>query len=103
MKEPLLGFFIVKLQPGIAYEKAKVKDTRRSTLSKRDAYTGTLTQVLSCRFWKSYEHEFEHLCETASEIMSKKEFVIYNLVMFSSLKSVIYYTKIMVIIPGGPW
>ena len=50
MKEPLLGFFIVKLQPGIAYEKAKVKDTRRSTLSKRDAYTGTLTQVLSYRF-----------------------------------------------------
>ena len=76
MKEPLLRFFIVKLQPGVAYEKAKVKDTRRSTLSKRDAYTGTLTQVLSCRFWKSYEHEFEHLCETASEIMSKKEFVI---------------------------
>ena len=55
-------------------KKAKVKDTRRSTLSNRDAYTGTLTQVLSCR--KSYKNEFEHLWETASEIMSKKEFVI---------------------------
>ena len=76
MKEPLLGFFIIKLQPAIAYEIAKVKDTRQSTLLKRDAYTETLTQVLSCRFWKSYEHESEHLCETASEIMSKKEFVI---------------------------
>ena len=54
-------------------------------------------------FPAGYEHEFEHLCETASEIMSKKEFVIYNLVMFSSLKSVVYYTKIMVITPGGPW
>ena len=77
MKEPLLGFFfIVKLQPGIAYEKAKVKVTRRSALSKRDAYKETLTQVLSYRFWKSYEHEFEHVCEIASEIMSNKEFVI---------------------------
>ena len=91
------------MQPGIAYEKAKVKDTRQSTLSKRDVYTETLTQVLSCRFWKSYEHEFEHLCETASEIMSKKEFVIWNLVMFSSLKSVLCYTKLMVITPGGAW
>ena len=27
-------------------------------------------------FPAGYEHEFEHLCETASEIMSKKEFVI---------------------------
>ena len=43
MKELLLGFFFVKLQPGIAYEKAKVKDTQRSTLSKRDAYTGAVT------------------------------------------------------------
>ena len=73
------------------YEQAKVKDNRWSTLSKRDAYTATLTQLLSCR--KSYEHEFEHLCETASEIMSKKEFVMQNLVMFSSLRSVPCYTN----------
>ena len=33
-------------------------------------------EMLSSRFWKNYEHDFEHLCETASEIMSKKEFVI---------------------------
>ena len=25
-----------------------------------------------CKFWKKYEHYFEHLYETASEIMSKK-------------------------------
>ena len=65
--------------------------------------TQTLIQVLSCRFWKNYEHDFEQLCETASEIMSKKEFVIQNLVMFSSSKSVFCYTKIIVISPGGVW
>ena len=100
-RNPCYEFCIVKLQPGIVYEKAKLKDTRQSTLSKRDALTGTLTQVPFCR--KSYEHEFEHLCETVSEIMPKKEFVIQNLIMFSSIKSVLYYTKIMVITPGGAW
>ena len=50
MKEPFLGFFIVKLQPGMAYKKVKVKLTGKSTLPKRDAYTETLTQVLSYRF-----------------------------------------------------
>ena len=74
MKEPFLGFFIVKLQPGMAYKKVKVKLTGQSTLPKRDAYTETLTQVLSYRFWKSSSAKY--LCETASEIMSKKEFVI---------------------------
>ena len=44
---------------------------------------------------------FEHLCKTASEITSKKEFLIYDLVMFSSLKSVLCYTKIIVITPRG--
>ena len=58
------------MQPGIAYKKAKVKVTW-ATLSKRDAYTETLRQILFFRFWKNYEHDFEHLCETASEIMSK--------------------------------
>ena len=45
------GIFIVKLQRGIAYKKAKVKFTR-ATLPKRDAYTETLTQVLSYSFSK---------------------------------------------------
>ena len=49
--------FFVKLQPGMAYKKAKVKVTW-ATLSKRDAYTETLTQVLSYRFWRNYEHDF---------------------------------------------
>ena len=70
------------LSLGVAYKKAKVK-VFWATLSKRDAYTEILTQIFSCRFWKSYKHDFEHLCETASEIMSRKEFFIYNLVMFS--------------------
>ena len=42
---------------------------------------------------KNYEVNFEHLCETASEVISKKEFVTYNLVMFSSLKSVFVTPK----------
>ena len=28
------------------------------TLSKRDAYTETLRQILSSTFWKKYEHDF---------------------------------------------
>ena len=40
------SLFVVKLQPGIVYKKAKVKVTW-GTLSKRDAYTETLTQILS--------------------------------------------------------
>ena len=43
-----------------------------------------------------YEHDFEYLCETASEIMSKKD-IISNLVIFSSLKSVLRYAKMIVI------
>ena len=27
---------------------------------------GRLTQVFSCKFWKTFEHDFEHLFETAS-------------------------------------
>ena len=48
---------------------------------------------------KKLWHDFEHLCETASEKMSTKEFVIYNSVMFSSLTSVLRYIKIMMITP----
>ena len=76
MKEPLLGFFYCKAAAWNSWWKSQSKGYSVSTLLKRDAYAETLTQVLSCRFWKGYEHEFEHLCETASEIMSKKEFVI---------------------------
>ena len=71
-RSPCKNPFVVKLQPGIAYKKAKVK-ANWATLSKRD-YTDTLTQILSCTFWKNYEQDFEHLCETVSEIMSRKEF-----------------------------
>ena len=56
-------------------KKAKVKVTR-ATLLKRDAYKEILTQVLSCRFWKNYEHDSEHVCKNFSEIMSNKEFII---------------------------
>ena len=73
-EEPaLVSLFIVKLQPGIAKKKTKVKVTR-STLW--DAYSEILIQALLCKFWKNYERDFEHLSETGSETMSKKKFVI---------------------------
>ena len=49
--------FIVKLRPVIAFKKNKVKITR-SNLSKRDAYTETLTQVFSVNFEKNHEHDY---------------------------------------------
>ena len=48
-RNPCWSPFIVKLQSGIAYKKAKVKVTR-ATLSKRDAYTEPLIRVPSSRF-----------------------------------------------------
>ena len=75
-EKPLLESFYCKVTAwNSLYKKSKVKVTR-ATLPKRETYTETLTQVHSCRFWKKYEHDLEHLCETASEIVSKKEFVI---------------------------
>ena len=54
-KNPWWSPFIVKLRPVIAFKKNKVKITR-SNLSKRDAYTETLTQVFSVNFEKNYKH-----------------------------------------------
>ena len=51
-KNPWWSPFIVKLRPVIAFKKNKVKITR-SNLSKRDAYTETLTQVFSVNFEKN--------------------------------------------------
>ena len=60
---------------------AKVKVTRSSLSKKKrlhgDFYTSTFLLIL-----KNDEHDIKYLCESASEIMSKKEFVILNL--FSS-------------------
>ena len=64
--------FIVKLQPGIAWKRKTKVNVSWLILSKKRP----VTQVLSCKFWKSYEHDFEHLCETTSEIISEKKFVI---------------------------
>ena len=72
-EEPMLKSLFIELQPGIACKKTEVKFTR-STLW--DAFSEILTEALSCKFWKNYEHGFEHLCETASKIMSKREFVV---------------------------
>ena len=48
---PCWSPFIVKLRPVIAFKKNKVKITR-STLSKGDTYTESLTQVLTVNFEK---------------------------------------------------
>ena len=52
-EEPVLGSFIVKLQPVIAY-----KRLLGQLYQKRDAYTETLTQILSVNFEKKYEHDY---------------------------------------------
>ena len=54
-KSPCWSHFIVKLWPIIAFKKNKIT---RSTLSKRDAYTETLTQFFSVNFEKKYEHDY---------------------------------------------
>ena len=91
-----LESFYCKVAAGNSLQKkAKVKVTRPILSKKRrlhrDPYTSTFMQIL-----KKLRHDFEHLCETASEIMSKKEFI-YNSVMFSSLTSVLRYIKIIMI------
>ena len=70
-KSPCWSHFIVKLWPVIALKKNKIT---RSTLSKRDAYTETLTELLTVNFEKKLWTRL--FCETASEIMSNKEFII---------------------------
>ena len=52
-KSPCWGPFIVKLQPVIAY-----KRLLGQLYQKRDAYTETLTQILSVNFEKKYEHDY---------------------------------------------
>ena len=52
-KNPCWGPFIVKLQPVIAY-----KRLLGQLYQKRDAYTETLTQILSVNFEKKYEHDY---------------------------------------------
>ena len=47
-EEPVLGSFIVKLKPVIAY-----KRLLSQLYQKRDAYTETLTRVLSANFEKN--------------------------------------------------
>ena len=64
-KGPCWGPFIVKLQHLMACKRLLGQLYR-----KRDAYTETLTKLLSVNFNQKYEHN-----ETASEIMSNKEFV----------------------------
>ena len=56
-KSPWWSPLIVKLQPVNAFKKNKVKITR-SNLSKRDAYTETLTQVFSVNFEKKCERDY---------------------------------------------
>ena len=75
-KEPLLWSFYCRAVAWNSLSKNQSKGYSEGNFIKRDAYTETLTQVFSCTFWKNYKHDFERLCETASEIMSKKEFVI---------------------------
>ena len=60
---------------------AKVKVTR-SSLSKKKRLHGDFYTSIFLLILKNDEHDIEYLCESASEIMSKKEFVILNL--FSS-------------------
>ena len=52
-QSPWWGLFIVKLQPLIAY-----KRLLGQLFEKRDAYTETLTQMLSVNFEKNYEHDY---------------------------------------------
>ena len=70
-EEPVLESFHCKV---LAWNSSQ-KSQSKGYFNKKE-YTEVLTQVLSCKLKKNYEHNFEHLCETASEIMSKKEFVI---------------------------
>ena len=49
----MLGSFIVKLQLVMAY-----KRLLGQLYQKRDAYTETLTQILSVNFEKKYEHDY---------------------------------------------
>ena len=65
----MLEPFFVKLQPGIAYKKAKAK-IARSKLSKKKKKkkkekkrNKTLTQRLFHKYFPvNYEHDFEHFC-----------------------------------------
>ena len=52
-KSPCWGLLFVKLQPVKAY-----KRLLGQLFQKRDAYTETLTQVLSVNFEKNYEHDY---------------------------------------------
>ena len=53
LQGPVLRSFIVKLQPVIAY-----KRLLGQLYQKRDAYTETLTQILSVNFETKYEHDY---------------------------------------------
>ena len=66
-KSPWWSPFIVKLRPVIAFKKKQGKDYSVK-LSKRDAYTETLTHVFSVNFEKNYERDY-------SAIMSNKQFI----------------------------
>ena len=57
-KSPWWSPFIVKLRHVIAFKKKNKVKITRSNLSKRDAYTETLTQVFSVNFEKNYEHDY---------------------------------------------
>ena len=52
-EELVLGSFIVKLQPVVAY-----KRLLGQLYQKRDTYTETLTQILSVNFEKNYEYDY---------------------------------------------
>ena len=49
----MLGSFIAKLQPVMAYKRLVGQ-----LYQKRDAYTETLTQIVSVNFEKKYEHDY---------------------------------------------
>ena len=69
--------FTVKLQPAIAY-----KRLLGQLYQTKDAYTETLTQVISVNFEKKLWAQLLNLCETAFKIMSNKKFFTFNLAMF---------------------
>ena len=101
----MLEPFFVKLQPGIAYKKAKAK-IARSKLSKKKKKKKkeknrkkTLTQRLFHKYFPvNYEHDFEHFCLW----IDVKEIVCFlDLVVSSSLTSVLRYTKLISV--GRAW
>ena len=69
-KSPCWGPLIVKLQPVIAF-----KRLLGQLYQKRDSYTQIPSKALPVNFENNYEHGDLHLYETATEIMSNKEFV----------------------------